>query len=108
MVGLQISVVFTVFGYGLKTTGTDLLSGVRRPGLAPRSLLSVFVIMPVLAFALARLFDIRHTVEVSLVALAISPVPPLLPMKEMKGGGQASYALGLMTLLALLSIPAAP
>jgi BASS family bile acid:Na+ symporter len=108
ILGLQISVVLTVFGYGLRTTAGDLLYVVKRPGLAARSLLSVFVIMPVIAFALARLFDIRDVVEISLVALAISPVPPLLPMKEIKSGGQASYGLGLMALLALLAIPAAP
>jgi BASS family bile acid:Na+ symporter len=108
MLGLQISVVLTVFGYGLKTTVGDLLYVVKRPWLLARSLVCVFVIMPVIAFALARLFEIRHVVEVSLVALAISPVPPLLPMKELKAGGQASYGLGLMALLALLAIPAAP
>jgi bile acid:Na+ symporter, BASS family len=108
ILGLQISIVLTVFSYGLKTTVADLLYVVKRPGLLARSLLAVFVIMPVIAFALARLFDIRHVVEVSLVALAISPVPPLLPMKEQKAGGEASYGLGLMVLLALLSIPAAP
>jgi BASS family bile acid:Na+ symporter len=108
ILGLQISIVATVFGYGLKTTTADLLYVVNRPGLLVRSLLSVFVVMPVIAFALARLFDIKEVVEVALVALAISPVPPLLPMKETKAGGQASYGLGLMALLALLSIPAAP
>src|SRR5262245_53335793 len=108
MLGLQISVVCTVFGYGLKTTTADLLYVVNRPGLLVRSLLSVFVIMPVIAFALVRLLDINEVVEVALVALAISPVPPLLPMKEMKAGGQGSYGLGLMALLALTSIPAAP
>jgi bile acid:Na+ symporter, BASS family len=108
ILGLQISIVLTVFGYGLNTTAADLLYVVKRPGLLGRSLLSVFVIMPVIGFALARVFDIRDVVEISLVALAISPVPPLLPMKEMKAGGQSSYGLGLMALLALLSIPAAP
>jgi BASS family bile acid:Na+ symporter len=108
ILGLQISVVLTVFGYGLKTTVGDLLYVVKRPGLLARSLLSVFVIMPVIAFALARLFNIRGVVEISLVALAISPVPPLLPMKEAKAGGKESYGLGLMALLALLAIPAAP
>jgi hypothetical protein len=32
--------------------------------------------------------DRNGKVEVALVALAISPVPPLLPMKEMKAGGR--------------------
>jgi len=108
VLGLQISIVATVFGYGLRTTAGDLLFLAKRPGLLARSLLSVFLIMPAVAIALVRLFAIKHAVAVSLIALAISPVPPLLPLKETKAGGQASYGLGLLTLLALLSIPAAP
>jgi BASS family bile acid:Na+ symporter len=68
----------------------------------------VLVIVPALAFALTRLFEIRHEVEVALVALAISPVPPLLPMKEMKAGGRISYGLGLLAVLALLSVVTIP
>jgi BASS family bile acid:Na+ symporter len=107
VLGLQISIISTVFGYGLRTTRGDLLFVVKRPGLLVRSLVSMFVIMPAVAFALARLFAIRDVVEISLVALAISPVPPLLPVKETKAGGKASFGLGLLLLLALLAIPAA-
>jgi BASS family bile acid:Na+ symporter len=108
ILGLQISIVSTVFGYGLRTTLADLFFVVKRPGLLARSLLCVFLIMPVIAFVLARLFAIKDVIEISLVALSISPVPPLLPLKETKAGGEASYGLGLLALLALLSIPAAP
>ena len=108
ILGLQISIVSTVFGYGLRTMPADLLFVAKRPGLLARSILSVFLIMPAIAFGVARFFAIKDVVEISLVALAISPVPPLLPMKEAKAGGKASYGLGLLTLLALLSIPAVP
>ena len=108
VLSIQISIVCTVFGYGLKTTVPDLLYVVQHPGLLARSLISVFVIMPVVAIALTRLFDIKDVVEISLVALAISPVPPLLPMKEAKAGGRSSYGLGLLALLALLSIVTIP
>src|SRR5262245_20708340 len=108
MLGLQVSIVCTVFGYGLKTTTGSLLYVLRRPGLLVRSLICVFVLMPALAFVLTRVFDVRHEEEVALVALAISPVPPLLPMKEQKAGGRSSYGLGLLALLALLSIATIP
>jgi bile acid:Na+ symporter, BASS family len=108
MLGLQVSIVCTVFGYGLKTTTAALLDVLRRPALLVRSVICVLVIVPALAFALTRFFEIRHEVEVALVALAISPVPPLLPMKEMKAGGRISYGLGLLALLALLSIVTIP
>jgi bile acid:Na+ symporter, BASS family len=68
----------------------------------------MFVIMPVVAVALVRLFDFRPAVEIALIALAISPVPPLLPKKESKSGGHQSYGLGLMALLSLLAIVVVP
>jgi BASS family bile acid:Na+ symporter len=108
MLGLQVSIVCTVFGYGLKTTTADLLDIARRPALLVRSVTCVLVIVPALAYVLTRVFEIRHEVEVALVALAISPVPPLLPMKEMKAGGRISYGLGLLALLALLSVVTVP
>jgi len=108
VLALQVSIFCTVFGFGLKTTMGDLAYVLRRPGLLLRSLLAVFVIMPVIAVTLVRLFDFRHTVEVALVALSVSPVPPLLPRRELKAGGQDSYGLGLMAILALLSIAVIP
>jgi bile acid:Na+ symporter, BASS family len=108
ILAFQISIVCTVFGYGLKTTLDDLLYVVRSPGLLVRSLIAVFVIMPVVAVALARWFDFPRTVEIALIALAISPTPPLLPKREAKTGGYEPYGLGLMALLALLSIPVVP
>lgn len=108
MLAFQVSILGTVFGFGLRATSEDLLYLVRRPSLLLRSLISVFLIMPVVAVALARMFDFRPTVEVVLVALSLSPVPPLLPRKETKLGGHTSYALGLMAMLALLSIVVVP
>jgi bile acid:Na+ symporter, BASS family len=42
------------------------------------------------------------------MALAISPVPPVLPKRETKSGGHTAFGLGLMAFLALLSIVAVP
>jgi BASS family bile acid:Na+ symporter len=108
ILAVQVSIVSIVFSFGLRSTTDDLLYLVRRPGLLLRSWLAVLVIMPVLAVALTRLFDLRHTVEVALIALAISPMPPLLPKKEAKAGGRQSYALALMATMALLAVVAVP
>jgi BASS family bile acid:Na+ symporter len=108
MLALQVSILGTVFGFGLRATAEDLLYVVRRPGLLVRSLLAVFVIMPIVAVALVRMFDFPPTVKIVLVALAFSPVPPLLPKKETKAGGDTSFGLGLMAILALVSIVTVP
>jgi BASS family bile acid:Na+ symporter len=64
--------------------------------------------MPLFAVILTRTFGLRASLEIELVALAISPVPPLLPGREGKAGGHASYGLGLMATVAILSIAVVP
>jgi BASS family bile acid:Na+ symporter len=108
MLALKVSILCTVFGIGLKTTAGDLAYPLRRPGLLARSLFSVLVLVPLVAILLVRLFDFRHTLEVALVALAISPVPPLLPKREGRAGGHHAYGIGLMALLAILAIVTVP
>jgi BASS family bile acid:Na+ symporter len=108
ILGLQLSIVCTVFGFGLRATPRNLVYLFRHPSLLFRSLLSVFIVMPIVAVAMATVFDFRRGAEIALIALSISPVPPLLPNKEMKAGGQESFGLALMATLALLSIVAVP
>ena len=108
ILAFQISIVCTVFGFGLQTRLSDLLYLVRQPGLLARSLIAVFVIMPVVAVAISQWFDFPRTVMIALIALSISPTPPLLPRREAKSGGHEDYGLGLMALLAALSIAIVP
>jgi BASS family bile acid:Na+ symporter len=108
LLALQVSVLLTVFGFGLQATVHDLLYLVRRPALLARSLLAMFVVMPIVAVVLVRLFELRSAFEIALVALAISPVPPLLPKKEGKAGGESGYGLGLMAAVSLLAIVLVP
>jgi bile acid:Na+ symporter, BASS family len=108
LLALQLSLLSTVFGIGLKATFADLLYVIRKPGLLVRSLLAVFVIMPIVAVVLVQVFAFPRTMEMLLVALAVSPIPPTLPKKETKAGGNASFGVGLMAILALVSIVAVP
>ena len=105
---LQASVVLIVFGFGLQTSVRELFYLFRRPSLLARSLVAMFVVMPILAVVLMRVLELRHSLEIALVALAISPVPPLLPKKQDTAGGEAAYALGLMAVVSLLAIAVVP
>jgi BASS family bile acid:Na+ symporter len=104
----QASIFLTVFGFGLQATRDDLLFLVRRPGILVRSLVAMFLVMPLFALLVTRIFEFHPAVKIALGALAISPVPPLLPRREVKAGGHGSYGLGLMATAALLSIVFVP
>jgi len=108
VLALQVAIIGTVFGFGLRATLDDVLYVLRRPGLLIRSFLAVLVVMPMLVVVFVRVFDLRMTIEVVLVALALSPVPPLLPRKETKAGGLPSFGLGLMLVMAVGAIAAIP
>jgi BASS family bile acid:Na+ symporter len=79
-----------------------------RPWLLVRSMLAMNMVMPLLAVAIAALFDLRPELKVALILLSVAPVPPVLPGKQSKAGGSASYAVGLLMLAGLISIAAVP
>jgi BASS family bile acid:Na+ symporter len=106
LIGLAVktSISLTLFGFGLEATRDDLLYLLRRPRLLLRSLFAMFVVMPLFAVFLTTIFHFQRPVMIALLALAISPVPPVLPQKVTKAGGVAPYGLGLMVTMASFSI----
>ena len=105
---LQISVGLIVFSVALQARDGDLSYLLRKPSLLARSLVAMNLVMPALAVALAFVFHLRPEVEVALILLAVAPVPPVLPGKQRKAGGNVSYAIGLLTLSALVAIVTVP
>jgi len=108
VLALQVSIIGTVFSFGLNTTHADFRYLFGRPSLLFRSLLAVLIITPLMAIVLVQVFEFQRAAEIALVALAISPLPPLLPSKESRVVGNTSYGVALMALLALLAIVTVP
>ena len=100
-----ISLAVLVFGSGLGARLSDVVALLRRPGLLARSLLAMLVVAPALAVALVWIFDLNREVAIALVALSISPLPPLLPSRGERAGGRPEYGLGLVLLLAVFGVP---
>jgi len=105
---LKISIFLNVLAIGLKTTFADATSLFRQPSALIRAFLSMNVVMPLIALALAVSINLHPAVRIALLALSVSPVPPLLPQKAMKQGGQEDYTIGLLITMALLSIVVIP
>lgn len=110
LLALKASIVLSVFAIGLVSRVDDTLFLLRRLKLLLRSVVAINVVMPIVAAAMAWIFDLPEAVEMSLVALAVSPVPPVLPKKQVKAHGEPSYAIGLLVgaaLVAILFVPVA-
>src|SRR5271155_5772318 len=103
-IALKLSVVLLVFALGLRAAWQDAFSLFRQPRLLFRSILSMNFVMLAFVVASASFFNLHPAVKIAIVALAVSPVPPLLPKKQQKAGGTASYAIGLMVAAALTAI----
>lgn len=100
-----VSLAVMVFGSGLGARFSDVSALLRRPGLLARSLVSMLVVAPALAVTVVWIFDLKPEVAIALVALSISPLPPLLPSRGEKAGGWPEYGLGLVLLLAVFGVP---
>jgi bile acid:Na+ symporter, BASS family len=105
---LSTSVILTVFAFGLDARVGDVTWLLRKPGLLVRSIFSMNVLMVILAIAAAEFFHLDPAIKTAIVALAISPIPPLFPKKGGQIGITGSYAIALVMSAALLSMVLIP
>jgi BASS family bile acid:Na+ symporter len=104
LLGIKISIVITVLGIGLSTRRGDATSVFRDPAQLVRSLLAMQVIVPLFAIFVVRTFDLEIPVKIALVALSVSPVPPIWPKRTLQAGGEQAYTIGLLVASSTLSI----
>lgn len=105
---LSVSIFLLVFAMGLRATFGDATYLFRRPQMYLRCIFSMNIVMVVFAVALVELFDLHDATKIALVALALSPVPPLLPQRQTVAGGDQSFALGLLFAAAVTAIVLVP
>lgn len=101
-------IVLIVAAIGLRARPRDALLLIENPALGARAMLAMFILVPAFVIALTWIFPFDRPVRAALLALAIAPMPPILPNKEAKAGGRADYAIGLQVLATLVSIVLMP
>src|SRR5437879_4612949 len=101
---LIASIFLTVFTLGLDAGWEDAMWLFRRPGLLLRSILSMNILMVLFAIVVLTVFNLPQAIKIAVVALAISPVPPIFPKKLRKTSGTSSYAIGLVVAAALFAV----
>ena len=105
---MQVSIFTIVFALGLSLGANEATWALRHPRPLARAFLAMFVIMPLVAAGMAATFALKPAVKIALIALALSPIPPLLPKKQLKEGGEASQAVGFLVAASVLAIVITP
>jgi BASS family bile acid:Na+ symporter len=105
---LQSSLLLLVFSVGLRASFGSALWLLRRPGLLFRSILAIDVIVPAFTLLLVAVLPLTGIAKLAMVLMAVSPLPPLVPGKELKFGGDLSFVCGLLVVVSILAIVTVP
>ena len=105
---LLLGVVLLVVGIGARVQLEEPLLLLRRPTLALRSLLAMYVLFPALVLLLVWLLPLRQGVGAVLLGFAVSPVLPPWAKKATALGARADYVIGLELLSTAISLLVVP
>lgn len=104
---IQLSVTVLVLGIGLGSTVGDFTYLWRRPGELARSMLAMYVAVPVAILVMAKVVPMSPPLKTAVTVLAISAGAPLLPRRLMNLG-RGGYVFSLVATSALVAVVAVP
>ena len=107
LLGLKVSIGLLVLAIGLNARVTHILTLFRQPGLLLRSLLAMYVLVPLVAVMLVWLPGISPGSQLALIVLAISAGAPLLPRK-LQFLNRDRWIFSLMVITSLFAIAIVP
>lgn len=106
--GLMASIWLIVLSIGTRASFQEALYVFRRPGMLLRACMAIFVIVPACAIALGLFFPLSPYMKVALITLAVSPMPPVLLVKQRKTEAATDYIIGLLVAVSVVALVATP
>ena len=104
---VKVAITTLIVAVGASSTVADVVYLWQRPALLLRSLVAMYLLIPLAAFILVQVWSLVPGVEAALLVLAVSAGAPLLPRK-LKGVGNDRYAFSLVVTTSLLAIIVVP
>jgi BASS family bile acid:Na+ symporter len=102
------SVILLMVGAGLSIPFAQVVEIARRLQLLVRGLAVNFIVTPALIYLSIRWLPISPDVKIGIMLMAAAPVAPMAPPFVGMAKGDLTYSVGLMTIVALLSVPLTP
>jgi BASS family bile acid:Na+ symporter len=99
-----IFVLTSMLGMGFSLTIDQITTPLRNKKLILLALVANFIIVPLLALLIVRIFPLREGLAIGLLLLATSAGAPFLPKLSQLARGDTGFSVGLMVLLMVCTI----
>jgi len=105
---VMVSVIFLMLGVGLRTAFGQVIAAARQVRLIGLGVLANFIVVPVLIYLSLVWLPLTSDVKIGIMLMAAAPIAPMVPPFVGMAKGDVAFAVGLMTIVALLSVPLTP
>ncbi len=102
--GMMGFVVSSMLALGASLTLTQILQPLRNYRLVVLALIANFVVMPLIAVALARVLGLEQPFAVGLLLLACAAGAPFLPKLAQLANGDIAFSVGMTVLLMVVTV----
>jgi BASS family bile acid:Na+ symporter len=99
-----VFVIASMFSLGLSLTMKQIIDPLRNARMVILALVANFIIVPILAYALALLFNLDDSLRTGLILLSTAAGAPFLPKLVDVAKGNIAFSVGLMVLLMVVTI----
>lgn len=96
--------VTVMLAMGLSLTVAQIVAPLRNARLVALALAANFVVVPAAAFLLSRIIPLEKDLQVGLILFGIAAGAPFLPKLAQLAKGNVAFAVGLMTLLTVVTV----
>jgi BASS family bile acid:Na+ symporter len=101
-------VVSSMLAMGLSLTVTQIIEPLRNARLVALALVANFVIVPAAAYLLSRVIPLAQPLQIGLLLLGTAAGAPFLPKLAQIAKANIAFAVGLMTLLMVVTVAYLP
>jgi BASS family bile acid:Na+ symporter len=99
-----VFVIGSMFSLGLSLTMTQILNPLKNARMVILALVANFVLVPILAYTIAFLFNLDDSLRTGLILLSTAAGAPFLPKLVDVAKGNIAFSVGLMVLLMVITI----
>jgi len=107
-IAVEIFVISTMLSLGLQLELRQILKPIKNVSIVTKALLSNFILIPVISFAIAKLLGLDDSLTLGLLLIGLCAGAPMLAKYAEFANADMAYAAALMVLLQIGTIVAVP